>query len=134
GRNVIDRNYATVHALGSNEVRGLLQTSDGMVWAATAQGLTYFDSGGLHLHTYTKNDGLVNESLSALAEDKEGNLWIGTQGAGVMKILRKGFLSYNQSTVGDFGPVHSITNSKDRQMYIISGDWLVHRVDGQKLS
>jgi ligand-binding sensor domain-containing protein/two-component sensor histidine kinase len=126
------KKIVSANGLKSQNIRSFHQTSEGLIWLATDSGLSCFN--GQNFRTYTTADGLTNNSLSAIAEDLDGNLWIGTQGSGIMKLLRKGFISYHQSSLGNFGPVHSIATSSEGEIFAVSGDWFVHRFQGEKLS
>ena len=57
-----------------------------MLWIGTASGLARFHRG--QWTRYTMGDGLVSNSLGYLAEDGEGNLWIGSN-AGIMRSPKK---------------------------------------------
>jgi ligand-binding sensor domain-containing protein/signal transduction histidine kinase len=60
-----------------SEPRSLLVDRHGAVWIGTAgSGLLRYQNGVLS--QFRKAGGLVDDFVSALAEDKEGNLWIGT--------------------------------------------------------
>ncbi|GAB4546857.1 MAG: hypothetical protein Kow0063_41390 [Anaerolineae bacterium] len=50
--------------------------SDGTVWVGTKAGLLRFD--GESWTTYTTEDGLVSNSVNALATEPDGVLWVGT--------------------------------------------------------
>jgi len=52
--------------------------SDGTAWIGTEAGLVHFD--GSVLATLTSADGLINDTVNALAFDGAGTLWIGTDG------------------------------------------------------
>ena len=69
-------------------VASLLQTSDGKL-LVNSNGLCALDFGapGMAgtLHCYGKATGL-SDSILALAEDRAGNLWIGTTSEGVLKL------------------------------------------------
>ena len=53
-----------------------LQPDDRGVWAATEGGLLRFSRDGALLAAYTRADGLVSNSLRALAREPDGTLWI----------------------------------------------------------
>ena len=68
----------------------------GRIWFGTwGAGLARFD--GKKWKNYTTKDGLAGNVVNALAMDKDGVLWIGTNG-GVSRMDRKGFVNYNQSS------------------------------------
>ncbi|MGZ3920177.1 MAG: two-component regulator propeller domain-containing protein [Bacteroidia bacterium] len=47
--------------------------------------------------SYNLNNGLTNNPIQCLYKDREGNLWIGTDGAGVYKYLNNRFVYYNKT-------------------------------------
>ena len=48
------------------------------------------------LPNLTRAQGLSDRQINALAEDQAGNMWAGTEGAGVMRIDRLGFTTYRE--------------------------------------
>jgi len=76
----------------------LFEASDHRFWIATARGLAEFfpngDDRGRHFHTYTEQNGLSYFDITALNEDLGGNLWMGTNTAGAMKLTLRGFSTY----------------------------------------
>jgi ligand-binding sensor domain-containing protein/signal transduction histidine kinase len=95
-RPIVERCYSTRDGLGADDVRSLFRTSDGRLWIGTAGGLSQLQPSG-RIVTYTTSHGLSDAVVYKLAEDREGNLWIGTKHAGVMKLDRRGFISYGQA-------------------------------------
>ena len=77
-----------------------LEASDGRFWATSAIGLLELpkrnDPATSQLIFYNRSHGLTNQETTALAEDASGNLWIGTWGAGAMKLTRGGFVTYGR--------------------------------------
>jgi ligand-binding sensor domain-containing protein/two-component sensor histidine kinase len=72
----------------------------GGLWLATSSGLMHWtpNADGLSgdKRLYTRANGLSFADIGALATDREGNLWIGTNGSGVMRLARNGFVTYNE--------------------------------------
>ena len=76
----------------------LFQGRDGKIWAGGEQGLGCFD--GQEWEIFTARDGLPKNAVRALAEDANGNLWIGTEGGGLFT-LRDGKISSANAPVKD---------------------------------
>jgi len=70
---------------GQVEVLAILQDRTGYLWFGTSQGLYRFD--GIDFKGYTNSYGepgsLVDDVVYSLAEDSEGNIWIGTKSGGI---------------------------------------------------
>lgn len=98
GRSVVARRYSTTDGLAADWVQLLVESTAGKLWAATIGGLSEFVPGqgpnGGRFRSYTQANGLSGNNLWALAEDREGNLWLGSESAGAMKIARNGFTTY----------------------------------------
>lgn len=95
--------YTRAEGMPGDIVTALVVTAEGELWASFA-GI----AGGLARHapqegtgpqfvTYTPAQGLNDAQVHSLFEDDVGNIWAGTESAGVMKITRSGILSYGES-------------------------------------
>ncbi len=62
----------------------LFEAHDGTVWAGGQNGLASYDGSGWKV--YSPANGLPKNAVRALAEDMQGNLWIGTEGGGVFQL------------------------------------------------
>jgi len=80
------------------DVKALAEGADGAIWAGTLAGLVHLPHGdrpaGLRL--LTSAQGLIANTVQALAADRAGNIWAGTQGAGAMKIQPAGFTTFRE--------------------------------------
>ena len=78
----------------------LFETSDRRFFVATNRGLAEFfptgDEQGRHFHLYTARNGLSYHDITALNEDLGGNLWMGTNGVGAMKLALDGFSTFDE--------------------------------------
>ncbi len=93
----------------------LFEDRAGTLWLGMSQG------GGLyHLlgRKLEKVEG-INHSVSAILEDAEGNLWVGTEGAGLFKIRPRVFHLIGKS---DGMPTEAVVS--------VSGDWVAPKRGG----
>ncbi len=92
--------YATREGMPIPWVFQLFETSDRRFWIASGRGLLQFfpnrDEQGRWFHPYTQRNGLSYSEITAVNEDAGGNLWLGTNTAGAMKLARQGFITYDQ--------------------------------------
>ena len=78
--------------LGSDLVGALLKShaySEHDLWIGTLNGLSRLR--GSTITTFTTKDGLSENTITSLAEDPHGTLWIGTKGAGLSVMSTNGF-------------------------------------------
>ncbi|MEY2869905.1 MAG: hypothetical protein RIR01_2408, partial [Bacteroidota bacterium] len=64
----------------------IFKDSRGMVWIGTQDGLNIWKPSTKELHTLFTDDGLVNNSIKGILEDKQGRIWVTTAG-GVSRIV-----------------------------------------------
>ena len=65
--------------VNSDEVHCLYEDAQHHVWAGTTgYGLVEFDLQGEVLRRYTTSDGMPNNRIESIVEDKDGCLWVGT--------------------------------------------------------
>jgi len=82
GRFTVDV-FGTAQGLPSSAVLAVTQTRDGYLWAGTLAGLARFD--GVQFAVFDENNtpGLSSSQISRLYEDRQTNLWIGTENGGI---------------------------------------------------
>jgi ligand-binding sensor domain-containing protein/two-component sensor histidine kinase len=123
-RPLVGRVYTARDGLAANGIDSIFQSADGTIWVGgiglsellpresresresgesgeSAGFLRHQKVGNSHkesFQTYTMANGLSGHLVLALAEDRDGNLWLGTNSDGAMKLVRSGFTSY---TTGD---------------------------------
>ena len=71
------RAYTSKDGLPPGNVNCLLPDSNGVLWIGTDNGLAFFRSGSVHALSDDVRDS-VREEIFAIAEDKEGALWMAT--------------------------------------------------------
>ena len=69
-----------------NSVTSILQARDGFLWFGTLNGLVRFDGLEFVVFDESNTPGLGSSRVVALFEDRKGDLWIGTETAGVVRM------------------------------------------------
>ncbi|HEY6320025.1 MAG TPA: two-component regulator propeller domain-containing protein [Thermoanaerobaculia bacterium] len=99
---------------------GMLQTRDGKIWIAIGGALNVFD--GRRFRGYTSRNGLLQDELAGLAEDRDGNLWVGTRSHGLMRIAHNGFVAYTTPTAPGGIAVAAILEDSRANLYVWGSD------------
>ena len=135
GASLFERRFdAASGYAGMRRSGGMLQTRDGKIWLTTTAGLSVFD--GESFHTYTRRHGLLADELIGLAEDRDGNLWVGTRSHGLMRLAHNGFLTYNTAEETAGPGVSEIFEDSQSNLYVWGGDRLHSKLfyfDGEQL-
>lgn len=84
--------------LPSNGLLYITQASDGYIWITSFNGLIRFDGARFTLFNSRKIPFLKNNIFEDLAEDRDGTLWIGTQGSGLVSYKDGVFAAHRPDT------------------------------------
>lgn len=101
-----------------NIVYGLAEDDAGRIWAGTHGGLYRWDGAGLT--GLTRKEGLSSDFVTTLSVDREGNLWVGTDGGGLIRVRDAGVrvFSSRDGLAGD--SVRSIVEDERKGIWIAS--------------
>jgi streptogramin lyase len=89
---------------------------DHHIWiGSSSTGLYHFN--GSTWTRYTTEDGLVNDTITALASDSNGILWIGTK-RGISRYEDQSWSSYTESEGLFHNDIRSITTDQDNHVWI----------------
>ncbi len=79
--------WTTENGLPNNWITAIHQTRDGYIWLTTMDGVARFD--GVHFRVFNRvnTPGITTNwfTYRALWEDRQGNLWLGTQDGGLIR-------------------------------------------------
>jgi ligand-binding sensor domain-containing protein/signal transduction histidine kinase len=131
GGKIVERVYTEAEGLAWRDIKSLTLSPDGSIWAGCLfRGLSQIRMGAdgrAQIRTYSKAEGLSDDSILALAHDREGNLWVGGESAGLMRIVRSGFLTYTRADgLGD-DRVGQILEDHDGNLCAVGNDLATHR-------
>ena len=80
------------------QIFALFETRSGQLWAGTQTGLANWD--GQNWKLFTARDGLSENVVRAIAEDADGNLWVGTENHGLNFFKDGKFISHLATKTG----------------------------------
>lgn len=86
--------WTTDNGLPQASINSILQTRDGFLWFATFGGLVRYDGLRFQVFNTGNTKGLRTGRFISLFEDRDGNLWINTEGQGLTRYKDEVFTTY----------------------------------------
>lgn len=114
------KNYDEASGLSNRHISAVLQDAKGFLWVGTADGLNRFD--GYNFKSFKKTvldtGGILGNRITALAEDKNHNIWIGLAAGGIScyqpssgKFINYPFTKNNETISGEVNMLHIDRNN-----------------------
>jgi len=104
--------------LEQKDIYALIQTRDQYLWLATSEGLLRFDGYRFQLFSKADIEGLRQSFISTFLESRDGTLWIGSYGGGLIR-FRNGRFSLLTSEEGLANNlVRSLAEGNDGSLWI----------------
>ncbi|MFK8010498.1 MAG: two-component regulator propeller domain-containing protein [Marinicellaceae bacterium] len=88
----------------NSEIRTIFQHADGTVWFGTRQGIAYYT--GESIASLDIGIDLSKQTINSITNDNLGNVWLGTRGSGVYKIISDN--QYQHMDMSDGLPDNSV--------------------------
>jgi ligand-binding sensor domain-containing protein/serine phosphatase RsbU (regulator of sigma subunit) len=154
------KNYTNKEGLISSIVMSMLEDKEGNIWFGTYEGLSKFDgnrvdaieSGGKmssdnthgllkengkftrSFENFSEKEGLNSSTVWCMLEDKTGNIWFGTYGAGISKYDGKSFTHITQKEGLSSNKIFSISEDKSGNLWFGLRYGTVTKYDGKSFS
>ena len=87
-------NWTTDNGLPQNSVYAILQTRDGYLWFTTLDGLVRYNGAQFTVFNHANAGKFSSLRFNSLYEDRDGNLWIGSEDGALMRYRAGGFTTY----------------------------------------
>ena len=112
-------------------VRALAVGSDGHVRVGTVDGFSDVD--GTHITNVSRMQGLAEDAINTMAEDRDGNLWIGTDASGAVRIAASGLVSYFEADGLEHDFVPALIETDAGRVAAVSGaQYTINEFDGRR--
>ncbi|MGB6036450.1 MAG: two-component regulator propeller domain-containing protein, partial [Cryomorphaceae bacterium] len=110
------QNITTDDGLKTDFIRCFEEISAGQYWFASKVGLAKFEDGKIDI--YDESKGLSYANIKSLGQDREGNLWIGTDGQGLLRSAGEAFQIYSAQSGLKSDLVMSISDGGDGSLLL----------------
>ena len=145
-KKVLTGNESNVKSFTNNYITQVLQDSRGLLWVGTREGLNILNLDNDDLSYLTEKQGLSNNNICGIAEDKSHNIWI-TTSSGVSRIVvqrnhedgTNNFGLYNYTTAdglqsNEFNPGAIMTRQDGNVLLggLYGVNWEFHRASDDK--
>lgn len=134
--NPVKKCYSQKDGLPTNWITDILETNDGRLWLGTVSGLCAWqgEQPGKVCKMYSAKNSLC-DSAFALAEDKNGNLWTGSE-CGAIKIARYGLTTYGVADGLDSYNINSVFENAAGDLFVstLGEKRAVSRFNGENFS
>jgi ligand-binding sensor domain-containing protein/signal transduction histidine kinase len=88
--------WTTENGLPSNSLLYIYQSHDGYLWISGYSGLIRFDGNKFTIFNTANTQAFESNVIRNLAEDSKGNLWMATQGSGLVSFKNGKFTAYGK--------------------------------------
>ena len=104
-------NWTNENGLPTNSLIDICQTADGYIWISSYNGLIRFDGYKFKVFDKSNTEALKDNGIGALAEDKNGVLWMTTQNEGLVSYKNGEF-----EFLGRYEPIPAHTDEKKNEL------------------
>jgi ligand-binding sensor domain-containing protein/signal transduction histidine kinase len=124
--------YDRASGLADSFVYSISVRSSDAVWAATRGGVSQFSAGGLS--NIVPSQGLPEPAITAILEDRDGTLWLGTESRGLARLARSGFTAFGAEDGLAHDRVSSVFEDDQGELYVVTFGRDLHHFDGRRFA
>ncbi len=120
--------FTTNHGLTDNTVRALYEDRFGNLWiGANSGGINILSAdiegnrskaGGVPIFVFPKPEEFTNDVIISFYEDREGTLWIGTNGGGLYNLRESKITNYTNKNGLSFNNVYGVLQDSNGRVWV----------------
>lgn len=119
----------SLQALGGlteRQITDICQKANGQIWLVARNRLVLFD--GRHFYWFED----ARTALRGAVEDADGDLWLTTTSAGVVRFSVRGMRSYDVADGLGNHDITSIYEDSSGRLQVVSAGWIINQLEGRK--
>ncbi|MCP4154417.1 MAG: response regulator [bacterium] len=125
--------WTTDDGLPQNYIADVLQTGDGYIWIGSQIGLVRFNGKTFHQFDSSNTKAMTTNYVKTLLEDRQGTLWIGTIGGGLVRLRNRKFEPFAPGKDLEDLQVNSLTNLPDGSIAVSTRGKGVYIIKDEKM-
>jgi ligand-binding sensor domain-containing protein len=129
--NYTARSWQAQNGLLGETVQSFAQTPDGLLWIGTSEGLFRFDGANFTLFSHENTPAMRENSVFCLLAGRDGHLWIGTDGGGLVEMRDGVFKAYTPSDGLTDGFVRALFEDRDGALWVATDSGLFRVIAGK---
>jgi ligand-binding sensor domain-containing protein/signal transduction histidine kinase len=110
--------YEAHDGIAHNLVNSIVQTPDGYLWGGSEEGLTRYDGTTFRIFDRRNTPAIPTNTITALAVDSAGVLWVGTRDHGILRLVDGEFQRVTWEPGAQDAQIRSLELSRDGELWI----------------
>ena len=120
----VHRVWHSDDGLPQNSAQAMLQTNDGYVWIGTQEGLVRFNGVEFKVFNKANTEAFRHNDVRVLYQDREGALWAGTFGGGLVRYQDGHFTNYTTKSGLSSNSIRAILQDRQGNLWVGTDDGL----------
>lgn len=120
------RSWQAQNGLPGETVQSFAQTPDGFLWVGTSDGLFRFDGANFTLFSHENTPLMRENSVFCLLTGRNGHLWIGTDGGGLLEMHDGIFRAYTLADGLTDGFIRALFEDRSGTLWVATDSGLFH--------
>ena len=122
------------HSWGARQAVVLYEAASGEVWVGTRDDGAFMVATDGSEHHINRANGLAHDLVSSISEDREGNIWIGSDAGGLSMLRRRALFMITPPDQWQHRPIWSVSPSQDGGLWIGTGGAGVYKLLGAQFT
>jgi signal transduction histidine kinase/ligand-binding sensor domain-containing protein len=115
--------------IGGDVFQCMAADRSGVIWIGTPHGLLRVE--GTRVRRFTQKDGLSSDDVTAVHEDRDGNLWVGTRGGGLSRLANGRWSTLTSAHGLADDDVHALLEDHEGNLWVGTADGLCSLASGR---
>jgi len=125
------RSWQAQNGLPGETVQAFAQTPDGFLWVGTSDGLFRFDGANFTLFSHENTPLMRENSVFCLLAGRDGHLWIGTDGGGLLEMHDGSFKAYTPADGLTDGFIRALFEDRSGTLWVATDSGLFQVKDSK---